>query len=170
MHTALKIKKICQFFFGVLRGRKAVSWLWFLVIAAAFYAFVFNLPFWHHVVSILEKLGPSPKNILFGLTVPVVAFVASFIIFLVLLTRYTAKIILVPLTVLAAVLFYASWNYGIIYDFDMVRNFALTNAAEAQSYINIASILTVLLFGGLTSLYSATLKNYLASKSYWFFL
>lgn len=158
MHIALKIKKICQFFFGVIRGRKAISWIWFLVLAAAFYAFVINLPFGRHVVSILEQLGPSPENIFFGLTVPVVVFAASFIIFLLLLTRYTAKIILVPLTVLAAVLFYASWNYGIIYDFDMVRNFALTNPAEAQSYINTASIFTVLLLGVLPALIVLRLK------------
>lgn len=127
-------------------------------MAAAFYAFVINLPFWRHVVSILEQLGPSPENIFFGLTVPVVVFAASFIIFLLLLTRYTAKIILVPLTVLAAVLFYASWNYGIIYDFNMVRNFALTNPAEAQSYINTASIFTVLLLGVLPALIVLRLK------------
>lgn len=158
MHIALKIKKICQFFFGVIRGRKAISWIWFLVLAAAFYAFVFNWPFWCHVVSILEQLGPSPENIFLRLTVPVVVFAASFIIFLLLLTRYTAKIILVPLTVLAAVLFYASWNYGIIYDFDMVRNFALTNSAEAQSYINTASIFTVLLLGVLPALIVLRIK------------
>lgn len=40
----------------------------------------------------------------------------------------------------------------------MVRNFALTNPAEAQSYINTASIFTVLLLGVLPALIVLRLK------------
>tara|TARA_R110000772_G_scaffold2542_3_gene9179 strand:+ start:15160 stop:16644 length:1485 start_codon:yes stop_codon:yes gene_type:complete len=62
-------------------------------------------------------------------------------------TKYLLKPFLIFTILLSSILFYATFHYGIIFDYGMVQNTVETDSAEAFSYFNLYSLIFFLVLG-----------------------
>jgi len=120
------------------------------LILSLYFTLFLNLTLFRDVLEVFSNL--ENYNIFFLLSIPV-TFIAAFnILFLPFTIKYIEKPFFIVLLVSAAMVDYAMFNYGTIFDKDMIDNFAKTNVAEASSYFNGVVILWVGLTGVLPAL------------------
>lgn len=103
-------------------------------LLAVHFTFFLNLALFKDVREVFTHL--PDYNILFALSIPI-TFIAAFnIFFLPFTVKYVEKSFFIILLISAAMVDFAMFNYGIIFDQNMIENFAQTNFAETQSYTN----------------------------------
>ncbi len=81
------------------------------------------------------------------MTPPLVLFSILTVVFLCFLFRIVFKTVMVFPIVAGAMVGYFAYNYGIIFDYDMMVNLLQTNTAEVATYINFKSAANTLIFG-----------------------
>lgn len=120
-------------------------------LLAIYFTFFLNLTIFSHIQEIFAELGDY--NFLFALSIPVTFIAFLNILFLPFTVKYIEKPFFIVLLISAAMVDFAMFNYGIIFDQSMIENFAETNLAEAHSYSN----MFVFLWVGLTGILPAAL-------------
>jgi len=117
-----------------------------LVFATCCYiALILNLPF---LVKTIDKIIILDNfSFWFLLSVPI--FLLSLIISLhcLIAVKWLTKPTLILTVSMSSLIFYATINYGTVFDYGMVQNTVETDSAEAISYLNIYSIGFFILFG-----------------------
>ncbi|MCL1038060.1 phosphoethanolamine--lipid A transferase [Shewanella submarina] len=123
----------------------------FTFLLALFYVCIFNIPFF----SVVERglAAQSAVNWWFVGSIPLFLLCALSILFSLFSVRYLVKPFFILLTLVSSLVFFGQWQYGIIFDAGMMQNIFQTNPAEAQTYLNMSSVLSFLLTGVLPSIW-----------------
>lgn len=123
-----------------------------LTVILAIYLFsCLNLTLLARLLKIWDAM--PEVSILFTATVPVF-FIAAFAVLLTPFSfKYLLKPVFVTIILLSATVNYATYTFGIIFNKDMMLNFAETSTAEAASYLNFRLIVWMVLTAVIPSLY-----------------
>lgn len=129
--------------------RRPLASEWVALLAALFFALLCNVAFWRAFSAAGGWDGAGAWRLAAGLFVGTVALHAALL--LVLLNRWTMKILLpLLLLVTAAAVFYMN-TYRVYIDPDMVRNVLATERKEAGELLTPGLLLTITLLGVLPS-------------------
>lgn len=116
-----------------------------ILITALYFTLVLNS---HMLLEYSHKILALDEPDYFVLiTLPIVIFFLMVVVFSFLIARYTSFVISV-LILFSSVVFYATKEYGIIFDSTMFQNFYETDVSEASTYFNLNSFISVSLLGG----------------------
>ncbi|GAA0792749.1 phosphoethanolamine transferase [Shewanella aestuarii] len=119
-----------------------------IVLIAMYFAIVINFP----IVERIYQLSTA-GHLIFSLT-PVLVLTGFFIIiFSLLSSRFIFKPLLTLLLISSAAAMYAMLQYNVLFDYSMIENIFETNSSEAISYLSSRSILYVVVFGVLPSIF-----------------
>ncbi|MBN28186.1 MAG: phosphoethanolamine transferase [Alteromonadaceae bacterium] len=116
-----------------------------ILIASAYITVLFNFPFFNkvfHTVTLNETY-----NIYFLISVPILLFSLMTIFNSLFSSRFIFKPFLIFTFLLSSILFYATFHYGVIFDYGMIQNSVETDSAEIFSYFNFYAIIFFLFFG-----------------------
>ncbi|EKE82072.1 phosphoethanolamine transferase [Idiomarina xiamenensis] len=116
-----------------------------LLFATLYLTLVSNAFFLMKVYSVVDVQGA--KSVLFLLTVPLLLFAFSALLLSWLSLVIFIRPVIFVSVVLSSVLLYASVNYGVMFDKNMLQNIFETNSGEASSYFSLSLVVFVLLFG-----------------------
>ncbi|MGL6122607.1 MAG: phosphoethanolamine transferase, partial [Shewanella sp.] len=121
----------------------------FTIITALFFVAVFNIPLFAVVQKGIEK---QPEvDLMFIATMPLFLVLALSFIFSFFSVKYLLKPFFILLTLLSSCVFFAAYQYNVLFDYGMIENTLQTNPAEASMYVNFASIANLCLTGLLPS-------------------
>lgn len=123
--------------------RPAIKVTTFIVLLAFYYGFVLNYPVLREIFS----LSKDVPDVWFPYTAPWVLFFAFVIIFSLFAVPVIMKPFMAILTLTSAVALYGAVNYHILFDVSMIENVFGTNASEISFYLNLRSVLYMLVFG-----------------------
>lgn len=125
---------------------------WYVVFYAvvAYYSTVLNIQILEHFYRILDDL--KEDDLIFRCTPVLVLFSALSIVFLAFSFKYIFKIILPILILVGSIIGHYAYNYGIIFDYDMMINMFSTNLSETKSYLGWDVALDVFLYGVIPAL------------------
>ncbi|ANU37941.1 Phosphoethanolamine transferase EptA [Vibrio scophthalmi] len=137
------MKKIPFHFIDLFRTKMSYASL--TVVLALYFAVVLNLPIYkelHHIFAQMEsvKLG-------FICTIPLFFWAALTLIFSLFSWPYISKPFFIILLICSALVSYAGFNYGTIFDADMITNIMQTDSSEASSYLSLYSLAWFVLLG-----------------------
>lgn len=124
-----------------------------LLVITLYFTLVFNYPFLRGFMGAILAL--EQFNIAFLLSVPFVIGCILLIVFSILALPKLLKPILIAITLTSALVFYASLNYGTVFDYGMIQNSVETDQGEALSYVNFQALITFVLVGVLPALFIA---------------
>jgi lipid A ethanolaminephosphotransferase len=115
-----------------------------IIIASVILVLCFNISFFSNVTSVYAA---TPGNIPF--LVSIVIMLGSFIALLLslVISRYTAKPILIAVFLLSSIAAYFMDSYNVIIDITMIQNAMMTDTAEFMDLVNIKLILYFLVLG-----------------------
>ena len=117
----------------------------FTFITALFYVCIFNIPLFDIIKKGIEK-QPDVDPI-FIATMPLFLTFALSFVFSLFTVKYLVKPFFIILTLLSSSVFFAAYQYNVVFDYGMIENTFQTNHAEALMYVNFASIINMLLTG-----------------------
>ncbi len=130
----------------VAEGRKCLAdYRIVLCLITLYFILVFNRDVIAHFYSILR--GLEAFDPVFAASVPFVLFFGLMATFTVFSFRPILKPFFVLLILTSSVVSYAMSRYGIVFDRSMITNFAQTNPGEALSYVNLQSVMSLILTG-----------------------
>lgn len=122
----------------------------FTLLLAIYFITVINISLYKELNNILGQLD----NVKIGFILSIPFFFLA--IFNLLFTLFTwpkfSKPFFIIITIISSVVSYASYNYGILFDQNMIVNIVETDNSEATSYLSTYSAIWVLLMGGIPSL------------------
>mgnify|MGYP003634187766 CR=1 FL=1 len=121
-----------------------------ILLSSVYIALVLNIPFYSKVITAVT--ANHEFSLGFLLAIPLVLFCLTVIFHSVFAFRPILKPFLIFSILLSSLLFYATYHYGIIFDFGMVQNAIETDTAEALSYFNIYALGFFILLGLLPAL------------------
>jgi len=134
------INKITHYF-----AKKPISANTLIILLSCYFIAVFNQPFLSLAFSKLLALKEHSNT--FMLTVPFLLMSILLIIFSLFSIKYLLKPALIILTLLSSLVFYATYTYGIVFDYSMMINIVETDNAEAFMYLNSEAVLFFLFSG-----------------------
>lgn len=126
----------------------------FIVILALYYGFILNYPITHKIFT----LSSDVPDFWFPYMTPLALFCAFVVIFTILAIPYFIKPFMVLLTITSAIALYAQLTYNILFDVSMIENVVGTNSSEALFYLNLRSVLYVVVFGIIPSAFILMVK------------
>jgi lipid A ethanolaminephosphotransferase len=116
-----------------------------LLLASLYFTLILNQPFLSGFMGAIVKL--EQYQWLFLLSVPVLLFSLMVLLLSIFSFRFVMKPALIILTLVSALVFYGTLNYGVVFDYGMIENSVETNSSEALSYLN-AELLMFFFFVG----------------------
>lgn len=116
-----------------------------ILFTSAYIAFVLNIPFFSKVISAVTV--NQEFNLWFLFSVPLVLLCLTVLFHCVFAFRPLFKPFLILSVLLSSLLFYATYHYGIIFDYGMVQNTIETDSAEVLSYLNMYALLSFIILG-----------------------
>lgn len=114
-------------------------------ILSLYYATVMNIPLYRELTTIFHNL--DAVNTGFVISIPIFFFLTFNILFSLFTWPKLTKPFFSLLIITSAFVFFASYNYGSIFDQDMIQNIMETNAGEASSYLSPFSVLWFAILG-----------------------
>ncbi|MGS0682603.1 phosphoethanolamine transferase [Shewanella sp. 125m-7] len=125
--------------------RSGVSYAFFSFALALYFSLVINIPIYAELYKVLNQID----GVKFGFVVSLPVFFCSALVFLFNLLSWpiVAKPFFIILLILSSMVSYAGYNYGALFDYNMIVNIAETDTSEAGSYLSAYSTLWVLLMG-----------------------
>lgn len=107
--------------------------IWLIFLIAIYFTFALNFSLAKEFSRIIQT---SDVSLPFIISIPIL-FIAFFsFLFIPFSFRLLLKPFFILLILITSVVDYASFNYGIIFDSDMIANIAQTNVSESTSYLN----------------------------------
>ncbi|NOH66514.1 phosphoethanolamine transferase [Vibrio rotiferianus] len=124
---------------------KGISYVTFTLFLALYFALVVNIPIYKELSHILSNL--DEVKIGFIITIPIFFFAALNFLFNLFSWPWLSKPFFIVLLVVSSMVSYASYNYGTLFDTDMITNIVETDTSEASSYLSAYSVIWTLLMG-----------------------
>jgi lipid A ethanolaminephosphotransferase len=124
---------------------------WLAVILAVLLVVLFNASFWQRLYTIVSPLDAHGVKML-GLAFVLLTAFFSLLLQLLVWPKVGKPLLIALLLTTAGVSYFMS-QYGVLIDMNMVRNAVQTDGAEVRDLITLKMVLTVLLLGGLPSLW-----------------
>ncbi|MDW6017152.1 phosphoethanolamine--lipid A transferase [Vibrio plantisponsor] len=123
----------------------SLSYAGITLVLATFFALVMNLPVYSALVGIFGKLD----SVKIGFIISLPFFFAAALNFLFNLFSwpYITKPFFITLIIVSSFVSYASYNYGTLFDTEMINNIVETDTSEAGSYLSLYSLVWVALLG-----------------------
>lgn len=116
-----------------------------VLLLSLYYTLLLNIPLYRQVAAYLPNR--TVQEWLFLLSLPLLLGSVFFVLFSLFASRWLIKPLHLVLLPLSALAFYASLNYGVLFDHTMIQNLLETDSAEAGSYLSISSVLVFMLLG-----------------------
>ncbi|KJY82937.1 hydrolase [Vibrio galatheae] len=126
------------------------SYVGLTALLAGYFALVVNVPVYSALLEIFSELGTV--KIGFVVSIPVFFFAAFNLLFNLFSWPFITKPYFVILLVISAAVSYAGFNYGTLFDSNMVANIVETDSSEATAYLSGYSVAWMLLMGVLPAL------------------
>ncbi|AUI88380.1 phosphoethanolamine transferase [Vibrio azureus] len=124
---------------------KGVSYITFTMLLALYYTLVVNVPIYKELVQILSAL--DTVKIGFVITIPIFFFAALNFLFNLFSWPWITKPFFILLLITSSLVSYGGYNYGTLFDTDMITNIVETDSSEASSYLSTYSVLWTLFMG-----------------------
>lgn len=140
-------------------SQTGVSYVSFSLWLALFFTLVVNLPVYKELYQVLSQLEAVDPG--FVVSVPVFFAAVLNLLFNVFSWPRIAKPFFIALVLVSALVSYAEFNYGSVFDQEMITNIIETDTTEAGSYLSVYSVVWTLLMGVLPALiiYNVKLKQ-----------
>lgn len=140
-------------------SQTGVSYVSFTLWLALFFTLVVNLPVYKELYQVLSQLEAVDPG--FVVSVPVFFAAVLNLLFNVFSWPRIAKPFFIALVLVSALVSYAEFNYGSVFDHEMITNIIETDTTEAGSYLSVYSVVWTLLMGVLPALiiYNVKLKQ-----------
>jgi lipid A ethanolaminephosphotransferase len=120
------------------------------LLLAFYFTFFLNAVLVKKLYAILSS-AENP-GLLFAASIPVFFISAFTILFTPFVTRYTTKPFFITILLISSIINYIAFQFGIVFNKDMMVNIFETTAAEAASYLNIKLVLCFVASGLLPAL------------------
>lgn len=124
---------------------KGISYVTFTLLLALYFALLVNIPIYNDLVHIFSSL--DQVKIGFIITIPIFFFAALNFLFNLFSWPWISKPFFILLLITSSMVSYASYNYGTLFDTDMITNIAETDSSEASSYLSAYSVIWTLVMG-----------------------
>ncbi len=129
----------------LIKPNFSLSYAGITLVLATFFALVMNLPVYSALADIFGKL--DSVKIGFIISLPFFFGAALNFLFNLFSWPYITKPFFITLIIVSSFVSYASYNYGTLFDTDMINNIVETDSSEAGSYLSLYSFGWVALFG-----------------------
>ncbi|MFV0448817.1 MAG: phosphoethanolamine transferase [Vibrio sp.] len=129
----------------LIKANFSLSYAGITLVLATFFALVLNLPIYSSLTDIFAKLD----NVKIGFIISLPFFFAAALnlLFNLFSWPYITKPIFIVLIIASSFVSYASFNYGTLFDTEMINNIIETDSSEAGSYLSFYSIGWIVVFG-----------------------
>lgn len=117
----------------------------FALLIALYFVFVLNIAFLFKLISIFQGLEHLKIGVV--LAIPVLLTVVLNILCVFTTVKYIAKPLIIIWLVLSAIVSYQAFNYGVVFDVNMVTSIFETHKGEVAAFINYAFLGWVLGLG-----------------------
>ncbi len=134
------ITKIKNFF-----ASKSITVNQLILLISLYFVLVLNEPFWSLAFERIMKL--EQHSTAFMISVPFLLMSLLVIVFSLFSIKYIIKPAFILLTIVSALVFYATYEYGVVFDYSMMVNVVETDNAEAFAYLNIYAVIFFVLLG-----------------------
>lgn len=124
---------------------KKINYNILIFLIAIYFGLVLNIPLWRTFSEIFSKL--DAVNTGFVISLPIFIIAALNLIFQLFAWPYVGRVFFSILTLLSSITAYASYHYGIIFDYGMMENIFETNSGEALSYFSLSGLITIIVIG-----------------------
>ncbi len=135
---------------------KGISYITFTLLLALYFALVVNIPIYKELVHIFS--GLDQVKIGFIITIPIFFFAALNFLFNLFSWPWIGKPFFIFLLITSGMVSYASYNYGTLFDTDMITNIVETDTSEASSYLSTYSVIWTVIMGVIPALLVFKLK------------
>ncbi|TKF21102.1 phosphoethanolamine--lipid A transferase [Vibrio genomosp. F6] len=125
--------------------KRKVSYTGVTFILALYFAVVVNIPVYSELSSILNDINGVKVG--FVISIPIFFLAALNLIFNLFSWPMITKPFFVIVLILSSVVSYAGYNYGTLFDYNMIANVIETDTSEAGSYLSVYSVVWTLLMG-----------------------
>lgn len=125
--------------------KRKVSYTCVTFILALYFAVVVNIPVYSELSSILNDINGVKVG--FVISIPIFFLAALNLIFNLFSWPMITKPFFVIVLILSSVVSYAGYNYGTLFDYNMIANVIETDTSEAGSYLSVYSVVWTLLMG-----------------------
>ncbi len=129
----------------VLKEPWQISYSKFVCLVSLYLVIAFNGLFFYYTIEAAAQ--PNRVDWFFLISIPLFLFTLTVLILSWLSLVSLVKPILLANILVSCILFYATLNYGVIFDKSMLQNILETNTGEALSYLNVQVILFFLILG-----------------------
>ena len=134
------ITKIKNFF-----ASKSITVNQLILFVSLYFVLVLNEPFLALAFERITQL--EQYSIAFIISIPFLLMSVLSIVFSLFSIKYLIKPVLIILTIISALVFYATSEYGVVFDYSMMVNVVETDNSEAFAYLNIYAVIFFLFFG-----------------------
>ena len=138
------MKKINQ----LIQGN--ISFVTFTFILAFYFTAIVNLPVYKELNNILSQLDNVKVG--FIISIPFFFLAALNFLFNLFSWPWIGKPFFITLLIISSMVSYAGYNYGTLFDYDMIVNIVETDSSEATSYLSSYSIVWTILMGVIPAL------------------
>ncbi|MBL4913324.1 phosphoethanolamine--lipid A transferase [Shewanella schlegeliana] len=125
--------------------KSGVSYVLFTLILAIYFSLVVNIPIYADLYAIFNNI--DAVKIGFVLSIPIFFGATLNFLFNLFSWPVIAKPFFIILLILSSIVSYAGYNYGTLFDYNMITNIVETDSGEAGSYLSSYSVLWVVLMG-----------------------
>ena len=123
----------------------SVSITMFTALSALYFAVVVNVPFYKELKSIFSSLEDVKTG--FVISIPLLLFFALNVVFSLFAWPRITKPFFVILVLISSVVCYAGYNYGVMFDKNMITNIVETDVGEASAYLSSYAFVWLLVIG-----------------------
>ncbi|MGF1888539.1 phosphoethanolamine--lipid A transferase [Photobacterium profundum] len=125
--------------------KRDVSYACLIFILALYFTAVINVPVYSELNSILSNIDGVKVG--FVISIPIFFLAALNFLFNLFAWPYITKPFFVLLLIVSSAVSYAGYNYGTLFDYNMIANIVETDTSEASSYLSAYSILWTFIMG-----------------------
>ncbi len=133
-----------------------ISYVCLIFILAFYFTAVINIPVYSELNSILKNIDGVKVG--FVISIPVFFLATLNFLFNLFGWPYITKPFFVLLLIVSSAVSYAGYNYGTLFDYNMIANIAETDTSEAGSYLSAYSIFWTFIMGVVPALFLAKVK------------
>lgn len=131
--TSLLFSRLASPVAGAWRQRPRLSTEWLTLIVTAAFTLLYNAPFWQGALDGHAWSAPGNWPLVAGYAVVLTSL--QYVVFLLFMSRWTAKPLLSLLIVIAATVSYFTGSYGTYFDATMITNVLETDSQEASELL-----------------------------------
>ncbi|MCU8392784.1 phosphoethanolamine--lipid A transferase [Vibrio vulnificus] len=137
-------------------AQNGVSFTTFAFSLALYFTVVVNIPVYKELYGIFNQLDAVKVG--FALSIPFFFLAVFNLLFNLFSWPWVGKPFFALLLVLSSMVSYASYNYGTLFDYDMIVNIVETDTSEAGAYLSLYSVCWTAMMGIIPAITILTLK------------